>query len=96
MCTNRFVVSSISYNENREIVSLVIVNEKNQVVFVWGEKVVPEAEKIKGMEKATETKEKKVTKRQLVSLQKELNRTGGKYGASKKTLSGIRSEYNVR
>ncbi len=89
VCVNRFAVTEIAYSENREIESLVIVNERGEVVYKWEVKAEhrPSAEgtsSVAKTEKATETKqntakeEKRVTKRQLNSLEKELLRTGVK------------------
>ena len=38
ICTNKFFVKKITYNDNREIESLKIVNEAGQEVFLWSMK----------------------------------------------------------
>lgn len=82
-CNDRFAVSEIDYNGNREIAHLVITNAKGKVVYQWDAKVQGAASgKKKDMpdeipDKKEEQK-KRVTKSQISSLQKELKRTGVK------------------
>lgn len=72
---DRFSVCSITYNEQREIVGLVIVNDKGQIVFekkqVGGKKTEKTVEK---MEENLQVKS--LTELQIKNLKKELERTG--------------------
>ena len=64
---DRFTVSYISYNDNREIESLMIVNGNGQAVFELQRKVVP----------ISDTQEKTgLSEKQIADLEKELDRTG--------------------
>lgn len=45
-CNEKFAVSSIKYNENREIIALEIVNSKGKVVYTFGTKTPLKTEKI--------------------------------------------------
>ena len=80
-CYDRFSVSSIEYNDDKEISALVIVNGRGETVYAMkskdapgnnaDEKGIPAAEKQKrGNQKDTLTAE------QMASLQRELDRTG--------------------
>ena len=83
-CSDHFSVSSIAYNGDREIISLVIANDSNQgqVVYEMGAK----AEKPKRntdaksgdrqQSKATTSNGSGLSETQLQSLEKELQRTG--------------------
>ena len=90
-CNDRFSVYSIQYNEEREISSLVIVNDKGQAVYVMKLKENSGAAN-SGKEKAAdknnnkknvaqkktqeESKKTSISKDQMDSLQAELDRTG--------------------
>lgn len=65
-CNNHFSVKDIEYSEDREIVGLIIINEKGQVVYEL--KVKNETKKI--------SQKSVITKAQLKSLNAELERTG--------------------
>ncbi len=65
-CNDRFYVNKIEYSEEREIIGLVICNEKEQVVY---EKKVKITEQ-KSVQKA------EISKAQMESLKEELMRTG--------------------
>lgn len=75
MTSDRFSVQQIAYNEQREIVELVIVNAKKQKVY----------EKKEG---GTEKSQVNLTKIQLQTLQKELERTGV-------TLKAVLERYEI-
>jgi len=65
-CNSRFSVKSISYNENREIASITVVNEKGHIVY---ERIAEE--------NAKNDKDKMIiSKSQMKSLETELKRTG--------------------
>lgn len=65
-CTSeRFSVRSIGYNSDREIISLVLVNGKGQVVYQTGPEEKPGKEGGAG-----------ISRRQIRELEKELERTG--------------------
>ena len=65
-CNGRFSVASISYNADREICGLVIVNEHGQAVFQMG----------KGAAKADGKKAPGLSAEQMECLGAELERTG--------------------
>lgn len=89
-CNDRFTVSSISYNDSREISSLVVVNEKGETVYELKEKGSGVTGSPKGkatgknknssQEKTAQKTEQKnsssISKEQMDSLQAELARTG--------------------
>ena len=68
---NRFSVSSISYNQQREITALSIVNERGELVY---EKKVPSANT--NLKKEEHQKTGVLTLLQKKTLEKELERTG--------------------
>lgn len=70
--TDRFSVDSISYNEEREINSLVILNGKRNKVFELKKEAEPQ--KKRETKKKTETKDIAETQRKV--LEEELDRTG--------------------
>ena len=70
--TDRFSVDSISYNEEREINSLVILNGKRNKVFELKQEAEPQ--KKREAKKKTETKDIAETQRKV--LEEELDRTG--------------------
>ena len=79
-CYDRFYVSSIGYNRDKEISALVIVNSKGENVYAMksedvsesnaGEKDIAAGKQKKGKQKNSLSAE------QMASLQKELDRTG--------------------
>lgn len=80
-CYDRFSVSSIEYNGDREISSLVIVNEKGQAVYAMKNKdtvrkaVDGKAEEATGSQKKGKQKSRLSTA-QMTFLMDELDRTG--------------------
>ena len=80
-CYDRFSVSTIEYNNNREITSLVIINEKGQAVYAMKARDVSEdgVDK-KGAGKSEKSKRGKqkgsLSTEQMTSLLAELDRTG--------------------
>lgn len=84
-CNERFSVSSIGYNEDREINALVIVKGRGQPVYEL---------KAKGAagnhgNKNKETEEFHISKEQMNSLQTELDRTGV-------TMKTVQSRYKIQ
>jgi hypothetical protein len=80
-CYDRFLVSSIEYNDDREISSLVIINEKGQAVYVMKVRDISEDEvDKKGAGKSEKSKRGKqkgsLSTEQMTSLLAELDRTG--------------------
>ena len=73
-CNDHFRVASIEYNDNREIVSLVIVNTKGDCVYTMQENTASDTEKKKAMKKKPQ--ETTLTTVQMSALQAELDRTG--------------------
>lgn len=82
-CYDRFSVESITFNEDREINALVVVNGKGQPVYEL--KAKAETESNKGQSsKTAQTKQEQqrepegsgISKEQMTSLQAELDRTG--------------------
>ena len=69
-CYERFKVKSITYNPDREIASLIIVNEKGKTVYELKEHPSVSEDKNDPIQKQSLSKE------QITSLQLELNRTG--------------------
>lgn len=65
-CSDRFSVSAIGYNENREIVELKIMNDKGKTVYEL---------KAKGT-RQKESQKKPLSKEQMDLLKAELHRTG--------------------
>lgn len=98
-CNDRFSVSSIQYNEDREIIALVIVNEEGQSVYEMKEKGAMAAGRGKGKNAVAngnkaETAQKvaqknSVSKEQMDSLQAELDRTGV-------TMETVQSRYQIK
>lgn len=97
-CNDEFAVSSIRYNENREISALVVVNDRGQTVY---ELRSAETENGSGVEKQkTVQKETRktpadrgqdgpISKGQMDSLQAELDRTGI-------TMRAVQDRYKIR
>ena len=79
-CNDRFSVVSIEYNKDREISSLVIKNDKGQVVYELKGKTVAGSREKESQEtpenEKKEAQKKKLTRAQMTSLQAELDRTG--------------------
>ena len=80
-CYDRFSVSTIEYNSNREITSLVIINEKGQTVYAMKSRDISED----GVDKKDAGKSEKskqgkqqgsLSTEQMTSLLAELDRTG--------------------
>ena len=87
-CYDRFSVSTIEYNSNREIITLVIVNEKGQAVYAMKAKDVSEDKvKKKGIGNPEKSKRGKqsggLSTEQMTSLLAELDRTGVAFEAVK-------------
>ena len=73
-CNDHFKVASIEYNENREIISLVIVNSKGDCVYTMQAGRASESGAKKQPKKKAQ--EKALTSDQMTALQAELDRTG--------------------
>lgn len=73
-CNDHFKVASIGYNDNREIVSLVIVNTKGECVYTMQENIASGMERKKAAKKKPQ--EQALTNVQMSALQAELDRTG--------------------
>lgn len=94
-CYDRFSVSSIEYNSEREIVALVIVNEKGQAVYAMKKKDAG-GKNADGNDAGTVTagKQKKEKQRsslsteQMTSLLAELDRTGV-------AIEAVRERYRI-
>lgn len=94
-CYDRFSVDSIEYNIDREISSLVIVNEKGQAVYAMKTKDAVEKNVAeKGTRTFTAGKQQKrkqkngLSAEQMVSLQAELDRTGVE-------MDAVRERYHI-
>ena len=95
-CNDRFSVSSIGYNEEREISSLVIVNDKGQAVYTMRLKDEGKASNANGNKKNAAQKKTQeesgktsISKEQMNSLQAELNRTGV-------TMETVQERYQIK
>ncbi len=92
-CNDRFSVSSIGYNEDREINALMIVNEKGQKVYELKVKDTSRENKTSGKTAKKElNKEQKgtsISKDQMESLRSELDRTGV-------TMEAVQSRYKIQ
>ena len=99
-CNDRFSVSSIQYNEDREISALVIVNDKGQAVYAMklrndtaamDESKRKVADQDDNKRKATQKKSQKtsISIDQMNLLQEELNRTGV-------TMETVQSRYKIQ
>lgn len=73
-CNERFQVDTISYNKNREIQNLVIVNSENRVVYTFLEKA--DTSKLVNQKQEKVTKESLLSPKQEKEFQEELKRTG--------------------
>lgn len=74
-CNDHFSVTSIAYNNEREIAGLVINNDKGQMVYELKEKAESKG-KQENSQKKSEPKKEGISKEQMASLQAELKRTG--------------------
>ena len=83
--TDRFSVDSISYNEEREINGLVILNGKRDKVFELKQEAEPQ--KKREAKKKTETKDIAETQRKV--LEEELDRTGV-------TIEAVMERYQIK
>ncbi|MEY8285757.1 hypothetical protein AALA13_18415 [Lachnospiraceae bacterium 50-23] len=83
--TDRFSVDSISYNEEREINGLVILNGKRNKVFELKQKTEPQ--KKRESQKKTETKD--IAEAQRKVLEEELDRTGV-------TIEAVMERYQIK
>lgn len=97
-CNDRFSVSSIRYNGDREINALVIVNDKGQPVYELREKAAAGNSKGKqASSKAVQAKKESqqgpagnaISKDQMASLQAELDRTGV-------AMAAVQSRYRIQ
>ena len=100
-CNDHFSVSSIGYNDDREISALVIVNDRGQTVYELKEKGAGTTGYRKGKaagengnkaETAQKTAQKvsvAISKEQMDSLQAELDRTGV-------TMETVQSRYQIQ
>ena len=103
-CNDRFSVSSIQYNEDREISALVIVNDKGQAVYAMklrndtgtvdgskGKSAGEDDNKRKTVQKKAQKESQKtsISKDQMNLLQEELNRTGV-------TMETVQSRYKIQ
>ena len=82
-CNDRFSVSSIGYNEEREISSLVIMNDKGQAVYTMKQKDAAQKKTQEGSGKSS------ISREQMNSLQAELNRTGV-------TMETVQERYKIK
>lgn len=82
VCYERFKVSDIEYNEDREIVKLVIINEKGAVVYERKEAGNKKELKQSGSNNNT------LSKNQIEKLQSELKRTGI-------TMDAVKDRYKI-
>lgn len=73
-CYDRFLVTSIEYNSDREIVALVIENDKGQVLYELKASSTGDAAKEKAVQK--EQYRSSISKNQMEILETELQRTG--------------------
>lgn len=92
-CSDRFSVSSIQYNEDREISALVIINDKGQPVYEMKAAGAAGRNEGKGNSaqkgKQKEIQKTTLSKDQMDSLQAELDRTGV-------TMETVQSRYKIQ
>ncbi len=92
-CNDRFFVSSIGYNEDREINALTIVNDKGQKVYELKTGGIVGENKSSGKTAKKEVQEEKkevsITKDQMDVLQSELDRTGV-------TMEAVKKRYKIQ
>ena len=87
VCYEQFKVSSIAYNEAREITALVISNDKNKILYEMKDKTNVSNQK-KGTDKKAD-KEPTLSKTQMDKLQSELVRTGI-------TMEAVKDRYKIQ
>lgn len=93
-CNDRFSISSIEYNNKKEISALVVVNGKGETVYVMKAKNVS-GSNAGGKGVATSGKQKKeiqkntLSEEQMASLLEELDRTGV-------TAEAVRERYKIQ
>lgn len=79
-CNDRFSVAAIDYNNDREIISLSIVNGEGVIVYEMRQKGADitrkESTKGKGKQQITQAVPRAITDMQMHSLEAELQRTG--------------------
>lgn len=92
-CNERFSVSSIQYSDDREITSLVIVNDKGQAVYELKSGGTANGGKSRGKalqkQQGKGLQEVSISKDQMDSLQAELDRTGV-------TMETVQSRYKIQ
>lgn len=101
ICNDRFSVSSIQYNDNREISGLVVVNDGGKTVYELKEKGAKSAGGSKGKTAGENSNQGKavqqipqkdfttLSKEQMDSLQAELDRTGV-------TMETVQNRYKIQ
>lgn len=72
-CNDKFSVKKIEYNDNREIIALEIVNQKNKVVYTFGTKTPIVMQKNDDTEEKTEPVNKTSVNGVSIQCQKEIN-----------------------
>lgn len=93
-CSDRFSVKSISYNGNREINALAVVNGRGESVYEMRAKAAVDdgnngTKASRTARTQSESQGRNLSKVQIASLQAELDRTGV-------TLEDVRKRYEVR
>lgn len=90
-CHDHFSVKSIAYNKDREIEALVIGNDSGKTVYEWKAKGIAGGSKEKGDSNAVPKgkQENTISKKQMASLQAELDRTGV-------TMQTVQSRYKIQ
>ena len=86
ICNDRFSVSSIKYNDDREINAIVIVNDGGKTVYELKEKGAGATGGRKGKAKKDSAA---LSKEQMDSLQAELDRTGV-------SMETVQSRYQIQ
>ena len=84
-CYDRFKVTSITFNEAREITALIISNDKGNAVYELKDKTTTGNKK----KDADNKKETTLSKEQMDSLQSELTRTGI-------TMENVKDRYKIQ
>ena len=84
-CYDRFKVTSITFNEAREITALTISNDKGNAVYELKDKTTTGNKK----KDADKKKETTLSKEQMDSLQSELTRTGI-------TMENVKDRYKIQ
>lgn len=72
-CNDKFSVKKIEYNDNREIIALEIVNQKNKVVYTFGTKTPIVMQKNDDAEEKTEPVNKNSVNGVSIQCQREIN-----------------------